>query len=55
MICTVHQTLFGVMKFRRIRRSGHVTHMGDRRGAYRVLVGRSDGKGLHARPVYMGG
>ena len=23
---------------------GHVSHMGDRRSAYRVLVGRPDGK-----------
>ena len=27
--------------------SGHVTHMGERRGAYRVLVGRPKGK----RPI----
>ena len=25
--------------------AGHVARMGDRRGAYRVLVGRPDGKG----------
>jgi hypothetical protein len=30
--------------------AGHVARMGDRRGAYRVLVGRSDGKGPLGRP-----
>ena len=30
--------------------AGHVTRMGDRRGAYRVLVGRPDGKGPLGRP-----
>jgi hypothetical protein len=29
-----------VMKLRRMRWVGHVARMGDRRGAYRVLVGR---------------
>ena len=30
--------------------AGHVARMGDRRGAYRVLVGRPDGKGPLGRP-----
>jgi hypothetical protein len=29
-----------MIKSRRMRLAGHVTRMGDRRGAYRVLVGR---------------
>jgi hypothetical protein len=31
-------------------RSGNMAHMGDRRGAYRVLVGRAEGKRPLGRP-----
>jgi len=31
-------------KLRRMRWAGHVARMGERRGVYRVLVGRSEGK-----------
>jgi hypothetical protein len=33
-----------VIKSRSMRWAGHVARMGDRRGAYRVLMGRPDGK-----------
>jgi hypothetical protein len=33
-----------VIKSRRMRWAGHVAHMGEARGVYRVLVGRSKGK-----------
>jgi hypothetical protein len=33
-----------VIKSRRMRWAGHVTCMGDNRGAYMVLVGRPEGK-----------
>jgi hypothetical protein len=33
-----------VKKSRRMRLVGHVARMGDRRGVYRALVGRSEGK-----------
>ena len=33
-----------VIKTRRMRLAGHVARMGDRRGAYRVLVGETGGK-----------
>jgi len=33
-----------------MRWMGHVTYMRDRKGAYRVLVGRPDGKRLLGRP-----
>jgi hypothetical protein len=33
-----------VIKLRRMRGVGHVAHMGDGRGVYRVLVGRPKGK-----------
>jgi hypothetical protein len=41
--CTSTNTI-GVIKSIRIRWTGHVARMGDREGAYRVLVGRLDGK-----------
>jgi len=33
-----------VITARRMRWAGHVAHMGDRRGVYRVLVGKHEGK-----------
>ena len=33
-----------VIKSRRMRWAGHVAHMGERMGVYRVLVGKPDGK-----------
>jgi len=33
-----------VIKSRRMRWAGHVARMGDRRGIYRVLVGKPEGK-----------
>jgi len=33
-----------VIKSRRMRWAGHVAHMGEERGAYRVLVGKQEGK-----------
>jgi len=43
MVCTAHQTFCGG-KLRKMRRAGHVVGMGERRGAYRVLVGKPEGK-----------
>jgi hypothetical protein len=39
-----------VIKSRRLRWAGHVTHMGEGRGVYSILVGRPDGKRLLGRP-----
>jgi hypothetical protein len=36
--------LVRVIKSRRMRCVGHVAHMGEGRGVYRVLVGRPEGK-----------
>jgi len=33
-----------------MRSAGHVARVGDEKGAYRVLVGRPDGKKPHGRP-----
>jgi hypothetical protein len=34
---------------RKMRWAGHVARMGDRRGAYKVLMGRPEGKRVHVR------
>jgi hypothetical protein len=39
-----------VIKARRMRWAGHVARMGERRGVYRLLVGRSEGKSPLGRP-----
>jgi len=41
-----------VIKSRRMKWVGHVAHMGERRGACRVLVGKPEGKRLLGRPRY---
>jgi hypothetical protein len=41
-----------VIKSRRMRWAGHVACMGEGRGVYRVLVGRSEGKRPLRRPVH---
>ena len=42
--------IVAVIKPSRIIGLGHVSRMGDRRGAYRVLVGRPEGKRPLGRP-----
>jgi len=39
-----------VIKSRRMRKAGHVARMGERRGVYRVLVAKHEGKRPLARP-----
>ena len=39
-----------VIKWRRMRWAGHVERMGERRGVYRVLVGKPEGKRPLGRP-----
>jgi hypothetical protein len=39
-----------VIKSRKIKCAGHVARVGDRRGAYRVSVGRSEGRRPLGRP-----
>ena len=42
--------IFRVIKSRRMRWAGHVARMGERRGVYRVLVGKPEGKRPLGRP-----
>ena len=39
-----------VIKLRRMRWAGHVAHMGEERGVYRVLVGKPEGRRPLGRP-----
>jgi hypothetical protein len=39
-----------VFKTRRMRREGHVARMGKKRNAYRILVGKAEGKQPLGRP-----
>jgi len=43
-------SIFRVIKSRRMRWSGNVAHMGERRGAYRILVRKNEGNRPHGKP-----
>jgi hypothetical protein len=43
-------TIVWLIKSRRMRWAGHVARMGERRGVYRILVGKPEGKKPHGRP-----
>ena len=43
--------IFRVIKSRRMRWARHVVSMGERRGVYRVLVGKPEGKRSLGRPM----
>ena len=43
-------SILPVIKSRRIRLAGHVSGMGKRRGVYRILVGKPEGKRPFGRP-----
>ena len=45
-----HHLIVQVIKSRRMRWAGHVACMGERRGVYRVLVGKPKGKRTLGRP-----
>jgi hypothetical protein len=44
------QNIIRVIKSRRLRWAGHVARMGERRGKYRALVGKSEGRRPLGRP-----
>jgi hypothetical protein len=44
-----------VIKSRRMRKAGHAARMGDRTGAYRVLVGKPEGEKNHLENVGVNG
>jgi hypothetical protein len=43
-------SIIGIMKSRRMRWAGHVTRMGEKRNAYRSLVGKPEGRMPLGRP-----
>jgi hypothetical protein len=60
MFCVLHNeelndlysspNIIRVIKSRRMRWAGHVARMGEERGAYRILVGRPEGRRPLERP-----
>jgi len=50
LICTAHPLFVRVIKSGRIRWAWHVACVGERRGVYRVLVGKPEGKRPIGRP-----
>ena len=50
VICTARPIIFWVKKSRRMRGAWHVARMGRRRGVYRVLVGKPEGKRPFGKP-----
>ena len=44
--------IIGVIKSRRMKWAGHVARMGDKICAYRVSVGKPEGKSQFGRPSY---
>jgi hypothetical protein len=42
-------SIIKMVKSRRMRWTGHVTRMGEKRNAYRILVAKSEGKGPPGR------
>ena len=53
MICTAHPILFRLLTLILLtwRMAGHVARMGERRGVYRISVGKPEGKRPLARPM----
>jgi hypothetical protein len=51
MIC-IPPNIIEMNKSRRMRWVGHVAYMGERRDAYRVLVGKPEGKRFLGRPMH---
>jgi hypothetical protein len=48
--CIVSQNIVRMIKSRRLRWVEHVSHTGEMRNAYRILVGKPEEKRLSRRP-----
>jgi hypothetical protein len=48
-------SIIRMIKFRKIRWAGHVARMGEKMNAYRLLVGKPEGKRLLGRPIHRWG
>ena len=48
--CILRLTLLGILNRNRLRWAGHVAHMEQSRNAYRILVGKPEGKRPLGRP-----
>jgi hypothetical protein len=43
-------SIIRMIKLRRMRQAGHIAHMGEKRNADRILVGKPEGKKPQGRP-----
>ena len=43
-------SIYRVIKWRKMRWAGHLARIGERKGAYRILVGKTEEKGTLGRP-----
>jgi hypothetical protein len=50
IFCTPLQVIIRIIKLRTVRWTGHVAYMGERRNAYRLLVGKPEGERQLGRP-----
>jgi hypothetical protein len=50
MMMMIIIVIIRIIKSRRLRWAGHVARMGERRGAYRALVGKPEGRRQLGRP-----
>jgi hypothetical protein len=50
VICSLYPSIIRVIKSRRMRWARHAARMGETRNAYRILVGKPDGKRPLGRP-----
>jgi hypothetical protein len=50
MVCNKHLIFLRAIKLRRMRWAGQVARIGERRGVYRVLVGKPERKTPFGRP-----
>jgi hypothetical protein len=48
--CVTRSFMIRIIKSRRMRWAGHVARMGEKRNAYRLLVGKPEGKRPLGRP-----
>jgi hypothetical protein len=46
-------SIIGIIKSRRMRWAGHVARMGEKKNAYRLLVGKAEGRRPLGRPRLM--
>jgi hypothetical protein len=55
VICTLSPSIIRIIKSRRMKWAGHVARLGEKRNAYRLLVGKPEGKTTRKTKTLVGG